>query len=239
MPTSYETIPAPDPELDELYRAITGRQSFSYRADSDPLYRAAADRYIQNGRLAMRDTMGRAAALTGGYGSSYAQAAGQQQYDEYLRQLSAAAPEYYDLAFRQYQAQGQALQDAYNLARQRDADAYGRARDAAADARAAEAQAYARQQDAYKQLYNLIVTVGYHPTDEELAAAGMTRPQAEALLAQWQQPAAGRSYSGYGGSKKKKTKTTVKKTRPTPAARGTGAARTVSGVSGLVTRQTR
>lgn len=120
------TIPsAPrDPELDSLYAAITGRKAFSYNAAADPLYRAAADRYIQNGRLAMRDTVGQAAALTGGYGNTYAQTAGQQRYDEYLRGLAEAIPQYYSLAFRQYQAQGEALRDAYDLARQRDADAY-------------------------------------------------------------------------------------------------------------------
>ena len=186
--TTYDYTPAgesaADSELDELYRAITGRKAFSYNALSDPLYRAAADRTIQNGRLAMRDTMGQAAALTGGYGSSYAQGVGQQHYDEYLRQLSEAIPQYYSLAFQQYQAQGDALRDAYGLARQRHQDAY------------------ARQQDAYKQLYALIVNAGYEPTDEELAAAGMTRAQADALLHKQQQAASGaRTYST--GRKKK------------------------------------
>ena len=205
--TTYDYTPAgesaADPELDELYRAITGRKAFSYNAMSDPLYRAAADRTIQNGRLAMRDTMGQAAALTGGYGSSYAQGVGQQRYDEYLRQLSEAIPQYYSLAFQQYQAQGNALRDAYGLARQRDQDAYAREQDAAAAARAAEAAAYARQQDAYKQLYALIVNAGYEPTDEELAAAGMTRAQADALLHKKQQAASGaRTYSSSGRKKK-------------------------------------
>ena len=222
MSTPYETYTdAADPELDELYRAITGRKAFSYNAAGDPLYRVAADRMIQNGRLAMRDTMGQAAALTGGYGSSYAQGVGQQRYDEYLRQLSEVIPQYYSLAFQQYQAQGDALRDAYGLARQRDQDAYAREQDAAAAARAAEAAAYARQQDAaaaaraaeaaayarqqdaYKQLYNLIVNAGYEPTDEELAAAGMTRAQADALLHKQQQAAAGAHSSSSSGRKKK------------------------------------
>ena len=47
--TTYDYTPAgesaADPELDELYRAITGRKAFSYNALSDPLYRAAADRH--------------------------------------------------------------------------------------------------------------------------------------------------------------------------------------------------
>ena len=103
-----------DAEVEALYQAIMGRQPFSYRAADDPLYRSYADRYVQNGRLAMRDTMGSAAALTGGYGSSYAQGVGQQRYDEYLRQLSEAVPELYGMAFQRYQAEGEALRDAYD-----------------------------------------------------------------------------------------------------------------------------
>ena len=205
----YHNYPASsDPELDSLYAAITGRQAFSYKADQDPLYRSAADRYIQNGRMAMRDTMGQAAALTGGYGSSYAQAVGQQQYDEYLRSLAQVLPQYYSMAWQRYEAQGQALRDAYDLARQRRADDYARQRDeeereraAAAAAQAAEARDYARQQDSYKQLYQLIFSSGYVPTDEELSAAGMSRAQADALLRQYlqgQKPQGGSRGGGRG-----------------------------------------
>ena len=42
---------------------------------------------MKNGRLAMMDSMGRAAALTGGYGSSYAQSAGQQAYQKQMDSL--------------------------------------------------------------------------------------------------------------------------------------------------------
>ena len=195
-----------DPELDSLYAAITGRRAFSYDAASDPLYRSAADRYMQNGRMAMRDTVGRAAALTGGYGSSYAQTAGQQQYDEYLRQLSQVLPQYYSMAWQRYEAEGQALRDAYGLARQRRQDeeqrraaAYERERAAAAAAAADDARDYARRQDSYKQLYQLIFSAGYVPTDEELSAAGMTRSQADALLRQYYQGKKSGGASSGGG----------------------------------------
>ena len=205
----YHNYPASsDPELDSLYAAITGRQAFSYKASEDPLYRSAADRYIQNGRMAMRDTLGQAAALTGGYGSSYAQAVGQQQYDEYLRSLAQVLPQYYSMAWQRYEAQGQALRDAYDLARQRRQDDYARQRDeeereraAAAAAQAAEARDYARQQDSYKQLYQLIFSSGYVPTDEELSAAGMSRAQADALLRQYLQGQKPKGGSRGGGQR--------------------------------------
>ena len=64
----------------------------------------------------MRDTMGQAAGLTGGYGSSYAQSVGQQQYDAYLRRLADVLPETYGMALQSWQAEGQDLQRRYSAA---------------------------------------------------------------------------------------------------------------------------
>ena len=94
----------PDAELERLYAAITGRPAFSYDPASDPVYNSYAQSYRRRGRLAMRDTMGQAAALTGGYGSSYAQSVGQQQYDSYLQSLGEALPELYGMAWQRYNA---------------------------------------------------------------------------------------------------------------------------------------
>lgn len=96
----------PDAELERLYAAITGRPAFSYDPASDPVYDSYAQSYQRRGRLAMRDTMGQAAALTGGYGSSYAQSVGQQQYDSYLQSLGEALPELYGMAWQRYNAEG-------------------------------------------------------------------------------------------------------------------------------------
>ena len=199
-----------DRELDELYAAITGRGSFRYDAKSDPLYASYADRAVQNGRMAMRDTMGQAAALTGGYASSYGQAVGQQQYGEYLRSLSEAMPEFYELAYQQWQDEGARLGEQYDrlsarrkaageeaaaaraeaaaaeqLAYQRSRDALGDRRQAAEAAAAAEKAAYARQKDSYAALVKLISSSGYRPTDAQLRDAGLSREAAEALLQQY------------------------------------------------------
>ena len=40
-----------------LYEQIAARGPFRYDADRDPMYRVTRDRYVQNGRLAMRDAM--------------------------------------------------------------------------------------------------------------------------------------------------------------------------------------
>ena len=86
--------------LNELFDQISNRGKFSYDVSKDPLYGAYKDQYIQQGKLAMKDTMGQAAALTGGYGNTYGQQVGQQTYDAYLQNLSAVIPELYGTATR-------------------------------------------------------------------------------------------------------------------------------------------
>ena len=56
-------------QMDDLLNKITMRGPFSYDPTNDPLYNIYKDRYIMNGQRAMQDTMGQAAALTGGYGN--------------------------------------------------------------------------------------------------------------------------------------------------------------------------
>ncbi len=205
----------PDRELERLYASITGRAAYSYTPSRDPLYRSYADRYVQNGRMAMRDTVGQGAALTGGYASSYAQSAGQQQYGEYLRALGEALPELYGKALERYRAEGERMRDSYELARERSETAYARERDALADQRYESEQSLAEQQrqqklrdENYTRLYRLVSTAGYVPSDEELEASGLSRAQAEALRAEYlrthKQSAAAGGGSG-GGSKSSKS----------------------------------
>lgn len=210
----------PDLELERLYAAITGRASFSYDPAADPVYRAYAESYQRRGRLAMRNTMGQAAALTGGYGSSYAQSVGQQQYDSYLQSLGEVLPELYGMAWQRYQAEGDALTDAWDLASERADAKHTAEREAAERADAERKNAEAARKDNYDRLYKLIYGSGYNPNESELSASGMTGEQAAALLADYRRRnkigTGGRSYSG--GTKK--TKSTVKKPR-TPAPKNT------------------
>lgn len=101
-------------ELEELYDQIMNRPDFSYDLANDPLYQQYRQQYQRQGRLAMADTMGQAAALTGGYGSSYSQAAGQQSYHQYLAQLAEVTPQLYGQALDRYTRQGEALQAQYD-----------------------------------------------------------------------------------------------------------------------------
>lgn len=121
---SYES------QLKDLYDQITKRGKFQYDINEDALYQQYAQQYAQKGRMAMMDTMGQAAALTGGYGSTYGQAVGQQQYDAYLQQLNDVVPELYQMAYAQYQDEGDRMQQQYAMLGDLADDEYDKYRDA-------------------------------------------------------------------------------------------------------------
>lgn len=209
-----------DEQIRDLYEQITGRGSFRYDSATDPLYQQYRQDYIMQGRMAMRDTMGQAAALSGGYGSSWAQSVGQQQYDAYLRRLADVLPETYAMAFDAWQAEGDALRGKYETTASLEKSDYDRyldrlgqynrdlslARDEAQSAYEhmiySDETAYDRQQDAYSRLLTLLAA-GYVPTVEEYAAAGLTRAQGEALRARLA-PSSSSGSSGGGRRRRKK-----------------------------------
>ena len=98
---------------DEALDAYLNREDFQYNMNADALYRHYQDQYTRLGKTAMEDTMGQAAALTGGYGSSYAQSVGQQTYNRYLQELGDVVPELYQLAYDRYQDRGDQLYKTY------------------------------------------------------------------------------------------------------------------------------
>lgn len=210
----------PDAELERLYAAITGRPTFSYDPASDPVYNSYAQSYQRRGRLAMRDTMGQAAALTGGYGSSYAQSVGQQQYDSYLQSLGEALPELYGMAWQRYNAEGDALKTAWELASERSEVRRESEREAAEREAAAQKSAETARRGNYDRLYKLIYNSGYNPNETELSDSGMTGEQAAALLAEYRRRnkiGTSNTYTYRGGSTSSGTKKTKKQKRyPVP-----------------------
>lgn len=210
----------PDAELERLYAAITGRPAFSYDPASDPVYNSYARSYRRRGRLAMRDTMGQAAALTGGYGSSYAQSVGQQQYDSYLQSLGEALPELYGMAWQRYNAEGDALKTAWELASERSEVRRESEREAAEREAAAQKSAETARRGNYDRLYKLIYNSGYNPNETELSDSGMTGEQAAALLAEYRRRnkiGTSNTYTYRGGSTSSGTKKTKKQKRyPAP-----------------------
>ena len=115
--------------LNNLVGQIQNRPKFQYDVNSDALYQQVAQNYLQQGKQAMMDTMGQAAALTGGYGNSYAQTAGQQMYNQHLLGLNELVPQYQQMALQQYQLEGDQLMDQYQLMLQQEESAYARYQD--------------------------------------------------------------------------------------------------------------
>lgn len=119
--------------MDDIWNQIQNREKFSYDVNGDALYQQYKDQYINQGKMAMMDTMGRAAAMTGGYGNSYAQSVGQQAYQGSLQQLTDKIPELYSLAMSKYQMEGDELLNKYGLYTDQFNREYGMHRDAVAD----------------------------------------------------------------------------------------------------------
>ncbi|MBO4854043.1 MAG: peptidoglycan-binding protein [Oscillospiraceae bacterium] len=134
----YDSVAAMEPQpyqssfaaqLAQMYQEIIDRPAFSYDPETDSTYQHAARLAVRQGKAAMEDTMGRAAALTGGYGSTYAESAAQQSYGRYLEELAEQIPTLEQSARARYEAEGKAALQRYELLRDQDTSAYSRWKD--------------------------------------------------------------------------------------------------------------
>ena len=119
--------------LNQAMDKILNREKFTYDLNGDALYNQYKDQYVKQGNMAMMDTMGQAAALTGGYGNSYAQSVGQQTFQGYLQGLNDKIPELYNLARSAYDSDTAELYNQYGLYADREDQDYGRYRDQLGD----------------------------------------------------------------------------------------------------------
>lgn len=165
-------------QLNDTVTRINNREKFEYDLNGDALWNQYKDQYKQMGALAMEDTMGKAQAMTGGYANSYAQQVGQQTYNAYMQELNSKIPDLYNLALGRHQADTDALYNKASFA-----------------ASMAEKERGA-QADNYEKITALIA-IGYNPTDEELAGAGMSREQANAIAAAYGMSIDGSDSDGY------------------------------------------
>lgn len=178
-------------QIDQVMQNITNRKPFQYDVNADALYQQYKDRYTQMGRQAMQDTMGQAAALTGGYGNTYAQNAGQQAYGAYMQGLTDKIPELYQLALDKYDRDAALEKEKYSVLKDADTTDYGRWGDrlnqwntdrsylsGRADTELSQAMSIGNTM--YARLAELAAK-GYTPTDDELRGAGMTREQWDKL----------------------------------------------------------
>lgn len=135
-----------DDQIQTILNGILNREDFSYDMNNDQLYQQYKDSYMRQGQQAMRDTIAQASALTGGYGSTYAQTAGSQAYDQYLMGLNDKVPELYQLAYGMYQDKGNEMYNQLSALQGLDDTDYSRYRDTVND--------YLTNRDYYNTRYN-------------------------------------------------------------------------------------
>lgn len=109
-----------DEQLKDAMDKILNREEFSYDLNGDAFYQQYKDKFVQQGKQAMLDTVGQQAALTGGYGNSWAQSAGAQAYHGQLQNLNDIVPELQQIALDKYNAEGQELYNRYGLIAEMD-----------------------------------------------------------------------------------------------------------------------
>lgn len=142
-------------------------------------------------RRPWRSTLGAAAGLTGGYGSSYATTAASQAYQQYLSGMQDVAPALYAAAYARYQDEGTALEKQLERLQGLESNAYGAWQAQVQANQAAQAQAL----DYWRYLND----AAYQAQQDEQAQAN------------WQQefnakyPPVTAAVSGGGGSRKSST----------------------------------
>lgn len=107
-PGSFEYVSAPtyesryDDTIQDLIQQMLDRPDFSYDPSNDPLYQNYRKQYTREGQRATADTLGAAAAASGGIPSSYATTAAGQAGNYYAAQMTDMIPQLQQLAYDQY-----------------------------------------------------------------------------------------------------------------------------------------
>lgn len=110
----------------QISSARNNLMNWSYDPTQDANYQALAQIYAARGEQAAQDTIGDAAALNGGYGTSYAVSAAQQARNQYNQELASLVPDLEQNAYAKAQNNYQMLVD-------RDNELYQRYRDKMSD----------------------------------------------------------------------------------------------------------
>jgi hypothetical protein len=117
-------------QVKDMMSQIQNREEFSYDVDNDPLFQQALASSMNSGKIAMQDTIGQAAALTGGYGSTYATTAGNQAYNAFIQDAYDNLPQYYQMAMEAYQMEGDELYRQLGMLTDADNTEYARMQNA-------------------------------------------------------------------------------------------------------------
>lgn len=120
-------------QMDAALDKVTNREAFTYDPLKDVSYQNLAKIYQEQGEQAAKNTMGDAAALNGGFGSSYAMTASQQARNDYNQMLASQIPALKEAAYNQYLGEQNLNLSSLDALRAADDTAYGRYRDSVSD----------------------------------------------------------------------------------------------------------
>ena len=212
QPFTYEAAPTYASkyatQIDSLMNDIFGSTYDGWKQGTE--YGALENRYKGLGQNAMQDTLAQVSARTGGMASSYAGAAAQGAYNEYMKQLDEAA-------YNRYLAERGELVDLMQMQMNADNIEYGKTLDRIAAERDAEATAYERSmaEDSISYERQMLEREQAMETVNNMIAMGATLADIPAdLLAK---SGYGESYVNVGNADYKR------QTAPKPAAGASGA----------------
>ena len=97
---------------------------FDYDPDADTAYKQYKDQYSRNAQKANRNAQANAAALTGGYTSSYGTQAGQNAYEATMANLDDVLDGLYNQSLGEYNAKKNGLQSQLSSLQQAENSAY-------------------------------------------------------------------------------------------------------------------
>jgi len=173
-------------QIDRLHDQLLNRRGFSYDYRQDPLYQQYAESYTRNGQRAMQDTLAQISARTGGLASSYAGAAGQQTYDNYMKALADKIPELQQAAYNMYLSEGDRMRSDLNMLNGLDATQYARYQDALGQYNTDRAFNYGTEQDAYNRQAQQAQTLAQYGDFSGFKALGYTDDQIARMQAAYQ-----------------------------------------------------
>lgn len=191
--------------LNQIYEQVMSRGDFKYDFNNDPMYHLYKDQYMQSGKQAMQDAQAEAAALTGGYGNSYAAAAGNLAYQQHLNGINDVIPELYNQAYQEWLNGGDLLMRQLQTTQGMDETAYNRYRDQTGDyytdleyLTGTAQDAYNKDRAAYQDAADMFLqnrNYYYGKTQDEQAQQNYENEQALAMAA----ASGGSGGSGGGG----------------------------------------
>lgn len=107
-PAAYES--QYQQKIDNVTGKLEGLGTFDYDPDADTAYKQYKDQYSRNAQKANRNAQANAAALTGGYTSSYGTQAGQNAYDATMANLDDVLDGLYNQSLGEYNAKKNGLE---------------------------------------------------------------------------------------------------------------------------------